>query len=40
MRFMNLILLIDISEVTGVRDQLKEIEDCEKTEEVKDINEN
>ncbi len=33
---MSLILLTDISEVTEVRDQLREVEDCEKTEEVKD----
>ncbi len=39
MSFINLILLTDISEVTKVRDQLREIEGCEKTEEVKDINE-
>ncbi len=37
---MNLILLIDINEVTEVKDWLRETEDCEKTEEVKDINEN
>jgi len=36
--FMNLILLIDISKVTEVRDQLREIEDCEKIKEVKDTN--
>jgi len=35
---MNLILLTDISKVTEVRDQLREIEDCEKTKEIKDIN--
>jgi len=33
---MNLILLIDISEVTEVKDQLREIEDCGKTEEIRD----
>ncbi len=36
MSFMNLILLTDINEVTEVKDQLRETEDCEKTEEVKD----
>ncbi len=39
MSFMNLILLRDISEVTEVRDQLREIEDCEKTEEIRDADE-
>jgi len=28
-----------MSEVTEVRDQLREIEDCEKTKEIRDINE-
>jgi len=35
MSSMSLILLTDISEVAEVRDQLREAEGCEKTEEVR-----